>query len=142
MSQENVEFVKGLYEGLGTMEKEQLLEALPELIRQVCDPEIEWVEDPRRADSQTYRGHDGVLASWRRWLEQFDEYGAVLERVVDCEDRVFVVSREEGRGAISGATVAAAIYQVITFREGKVLRYEEFYNEADAREAAGISQEE
>jgi hypothetical protein len=24
----------------------------------ICDPEIEWIEDPQRADSRTYRGHE------------------------------------------------------------------------------------
>ena len=140
MSQENVELVTGLYAGAEAMDKEQLLAALPELIRQACDPEIEWVEDPRRADSRTYRGHDGVLESFERWLEGFDEYGTELERIVDCGDRVFVASREEGTGAISGATVDVATYQVITFREGKVLRYQEFSEEADALGAAGLSE--
>jgi uncharacterized protein len=140
MSRENVEIVTGLYEGAEAMDKEQLLAALPELIRQLCDPEIEWVEDPRRADSRTYRGHDGVLASFERWFEGFDEYGAKLERIVDCGDRVFVASREKGKGAISGATVDAMNYQVITFREGKVLRYQEFSEEAEAFEAAGLSE--
>jgi uncharacterized protein len=140
MSRENVESVTGLYEGAEAMDKEQLLAALPELIRQLCDPEIEWVEDPRRADSRTYRGHDGVLASFERWFEGFDEYGAKLERIVDCGDRVFVASREKGKGAISGATVDAMNYQVITFREGKVLRYQEFSEEAEAFEAAGLSE--
>ncbi len=97
------------------------------------------VEDPRRADSRTYRGHDGVLESWKGWLDGFDRYGATLDRVVDAGDRVFVSAREEGRGAISGVTVGDSLYQVLTFRDGKVLRYQEFYDEADAREAAGLS---
>src|SRR5436190_14934809 len=68
MSQENVEFVKGLYTAAETMDKEQLLAALPALIEQVCDPDIEWVEDPRRADGQTHRGHAGVLRCAGRTL--------------------------------------------------------------------------
>jgi ketosteroid isomerase-like protein len=139
MAQENVDFVKGLYEGVEAMDKEQLLEALPELIPETCDPEIEWIEDPKRADSRTYRGHDGVIESWKRWLDGFDQYGAVLEEVVDCGDRVLVSSRESGRGAISGATVDATNHQVLTFRDGKLLRYQEFYDEADARRAAGLT---
>jgi ketosteroid isomerase-like protein len=139
MSQENVDFVKGLYEGVEAMDKEQLLAALPELIAQTCDPEIEWIEDPKRADSRTYRGHDGVLESWQSWLDGFDQYGAELDRIIDAGDRVFVSAREEGRGAISGVTVGDAIYQVLTFRDGKLLRYQEFYDEADAREAAGLT---
>ena len=41
MSQENVEFVKSLYAAAETMDREQLLAALPALIEQVCDPDIE-----------------------------------------------------------------------------------------------------
>ncbi len=71
------------------------------------------------------------------WMA-FDQYGAVLEEVVDCGDCVLVSSRESGRGAISGATVDATNYQVLSFRDGKLLRYQEFYDEADARRAAGL----
>src|SRR4051794_10588929 len=59
MSEQNVEFVKGLYGAAEALDKQQLLEALPALIEQSCDPEIEWFEDPQRADSRIYRGHEG-----------------------------------------------------------------------------------
>ena len=140
MSQENVEFLEGLLRGAPEMDKQALLDALPELIAQACDPEIEWVEDPRRADRRVYHGHEGVRESWERWLENFDEYGAELERIVDCGDKVFVVMREEGRGSLSGATISQRNYSVYTFRDGKIARYEEFYEEQDAREAAGLSE--
>ena len=140
MSQENVEFVTALFSGAAEMSKEDLLAALPELIRQMCDPQIEWIEDPRRADGRTYRGHQGVLDSFTRWLEDFEEYGGKLEQVRDCGDSVFVTMREEGRGRASGATVSALLYAVMTFREGRVLRYQEFYDEAAALEAAGLAE--
>jgi ketosteroid isomerase-like protein len=136
MSQENVDFVRGLFSGVPDMDRDQLLAALPELISQACDPEIEWVEDPSRADARTYHGHDGVLESWRRWLENFDEYGGELEDIRDCGDAVLATTREEGRGRASGATVSARNYVVMTFRDGKILRYQEFYDEAAALEAA------
>ena len=139
MSQENVEFVKGFLTAGADADKEALLAALPEVIAQMCDPEIEWIEDPQRADARVYRGHDGVRESFERWLDQWDEYGMEPERFVDCGDDVFVVAREHGRGATSGATVSARIYLVFTFRKGKVLRYQEFYDEAEALEAAGLS---
>jgi ketosteroid isomerase-like protein len=140
MSRENVEFVTGLWSGAPEMDKEELLAALPELIRQTCDPEIEWIEDPQRADARTYRGHEGVLASWTEWLVGFDEYGFELDEVRDCGDSVLVTIREEGRGRASGATVSGRNYMVMTFREGKILRYQEFYDEAAALEAAGRSE--
>jgi hypothetical protein len=36
------------------MDKDAMLAALPEMIPQICDPEIEWVEDPQRADGRVY----------------------------------------------------------------------------------------
>jgi ketosteroid isomerase-like protein len=138
MSQENVDFVRGLIEGAPQMDKQALLAALPELIAQACDPEIEWIEDPQRADGRVYRGHEGVRESWERWFEQWDEYGYEAERFVDYGDTVLVVTREYARGATSGATVSARNYHVITLRDQKILRYQEFYNEAAALEAAGL----
>jgi hypothetical protein len=66
MSQETVEFLEGLFAGAKEMDKQALLDALPELIAQTCDPEIEWVEDPRRADRRVYHGYDGVRESFER----------------------------------------------------------------------------
>jgi ketosteroid isomerase-like protein len=139
MSQQNVEFAKGIFAAGQDMDKEAFLAALPEVIAQVCDPEIEWYEDPQRADARVYRGHGGVRESFERWLDQWDEYGTEAERFVDCGDDVLVVAREHARGARSGATVSARIFVVITFRDGKILRYREFYDETAAHEAAGLS---
>ena len=75
-----------------------------------------------------------------RTIEQWDEYGTEAERFIDCGDDVLVVAREHGRGATSGATVSGRIFVVVTFRNGKVLRYREFYDEAAALEAVGLSE--
>ncbi|MFL5892516.1 MAG: nuclear transport factor 2 family protein [Solirubrobacterales bacterium] len=138
MSQENVEFLEGLFAGAKEMDKQTLLDALPELIAQTCDPQIEWIEDPRRADRRVYRGHEGVRESFERWLENFEEYGFEVERMVDGGDKILVYAREEGRGSLSGGIVSQRIYAVYTFRNGKVARYQEFYEEQDALEAAGL----
>ena len=140
MSQENVDFVRGILSGASDMDKDELLAALPQLVENGCDPEIEWIEDPSRADARTYRGHDGVIESFRQWLENFDEWGWELEEVRDCGDRVLATMREEGRGRASGATVSARNYIVMTFRDGKLLRYQEFYDHGMALEAAGLEE--
>jgi ketosteroid isomerase-like protein len=140
MSQENVEIVKGFLAAGAEMDKQTLLAALPEVIAQICDPEIEWIEDPQRADSRVYRGHDGVRESWEHWLDQWDEWGFEAQRFIDCGDDVLVVAREHGRGAMSGATVSARNCMIITIREGKILRYREFYDEAAALKAVGLSE--
>ena len=122
------------------MDKQALLPVLPELIAQGCDPDIEWYEDPQRADARVYRGHGGVRESFERWFEQWDEYGMEAERFIDHGDDVLVVAREHGRGARSGATASSRIFIVLTFRDRKLLRYREFYDEAAALEAVGLSE--
>jgi ketosteroid isomerase-like protein len=139
MSRENVEFVEGLLAGTMAMDKHALLRALPGLIEQSCDPDIEWVEDPQRADGTVYRGHEGVRQSWERWLENWEEYGGEAERFVDCGDDVLVVAREQGRGAASGASVSSRIFAVFTMRAGRIARYQEFYDEQSALEAVGLT---
>jgi ketosteroid isomerase-like protein len=42
------------------------------------------------------------------------------------------VAVEHGRGSASAADVSAGVHVVVTFRAGKILRYEEFYDERDA----------
>jgi ketosteroid isomerase-like protein len=138
MSRENVAFVEGLLAGAGDMDKQALLAALPEFIAQACDPDIEWVEDPQRADAQVYRGHEGVRQSWERWLDHWDEYEGEAEQFIDCGDDVLVIMRERGRGRTSGATVSSRNYLVFTIRAGKIARYQEFYDEQAAFKAVEL----
>src|SRR3954452_22317633 len=114
MSQENIDFVQGLFAATSGMDKEVLLSALPELIAQACDPEIEFHEDPQRVDGRVYRGYDGVLKAFERWLEHCDEYGTEAERFIYCGDDVLVDARAPGRGAGSRATVSGRIFVVFT----------------------------
>jgi uncharacterized protein len=137
MSQENVDFVRGLLQGAADMDKETFLAALPEAVAQVFTDDAEWVEDPQRADQQIWRGHEGICESFRRWFDQWDEYGFEVLSVEDHGEHVLVVSREEGRGRSSGATVWADNHYVLTVREGKIARYQEFYDEQQARAAVG-----
>ncbi len=139
MSQQNVDFVTGLFQAAGGMDKEAMLAALPDLVPQLCDPEVEWIEDPQRADGRVHRGHAGVIESWRGWLEGFGEYGFEIERITDCGgDDVYVVANERGTGALSEVPTRARIYQVFTVKDGKLRRYREFYDENAALEAAGL----
>jgi ketosteroid isomerase-like protein len=141
MSRENVEFVAGIFDAAGAMDKEALLAALPDLVPQICDPEIEWIEDPRRPDSRTYRGHEGVIESWRQWLDTFAEHDFDIERITDCGgDDVFVATTEHGTGARSQAPSRQTLYAVLTVRGGKLRRYREFSDEQAALEAAGLSE--
>ena len=138
MSQANVELVEGLLAGVSGMDRDALLAALPDLVAGLCTPDVEWVEDPRRADGRAHVGHEAVVDSWRRWLEHWDRYGFEVDEVLDCGTEVLVSATESGRGAGSGASVKGRIYALIALRDGKISRYREFTDEQDARRAAGV----
>ena len=139
MSRENVELVGGLLAGAGDADKQALLAMLPEVIAQVCDPNIEWVEDPQRADSRVYHGHEGVQKSFEHWLEQWDEWASEAEQIIDCGDDVLVITHERARGKMSGVSVSTRNYLVFTIRAGKIVRYQEFYDEQAALKAVGLA---
>lgn len=124
--------LRGLLSAAQDLDKDALIAALPSLIPQLCDPDIEWIEDPTRADGRTYHGHEGVRESWMRWLENFGEYHVDVESIADHGERALVTAEEHGRGTASAADVSARIFIVVTFRAGRILRYQEFYDEDSA----------
>jgi len=138
MSRENVEFVESLLAGVADLDRQALLAALPELIAQVADPDIEWVE--AAIDGRVYHGHGGVQQSFERWLDQWEEFGYEAERFVDCGDDVLVVGHEHARGMVSGASVTSRHYAVWTIRAGKIARYREFYDEQTALQVVGLAE--
>jgi ketosteroid isomerase-like protein len=129
--------VRAIFETDAATSKEEMLKALPEVVPALFHPDAEWIEAPERVDAKTHRGHEGIRRSFEHWLEQWDEYHFEALRFEDHDEDVFVVSRESGQGRGSGASTEAIVYSVFSFREGKISRYREFYDEATARAAIG-----
>ena len=44
------------------------------------------------------------------------------------------------RGATSGAEVRSTHYELLTFRDGMIVRIREYYDEANALKAAGLKE--
>ena len=137
MSEQNVAIVRAIFERDDTWDKEEILAALPEMIPALFAPDAEWIEAPERVDAKTYRGHEGIRRSFEHWLEQWDEYRVEAERIEELGDHVLVVARERAKGQGSGAPAQATVYAVFTFRDSKVARYREFYDESAARASIG-----
>jgi len=133
MSQENVAIASRWYEVAGS--KKELLAAMPRTMA-FCHPEVEWTAPE---DGTTYRGREGVSQRLEEWLESFDDYRYEVQRIVDCGgDEVLVVATEVGRGAMSGAEVRSTNYELLTIRDGMIVRIREYYEETNALEAAGL----
>jgi ketosteroid isomerase-like protein len=135
MSQQNVEIAARFYEP--TTSKAELLAAMPKTMA-LCHPEVEWTVPE---DGTTYLGREGVRQRLEEWLESFVEYRYEVQRIIDCGgDEVLVEAAEVGRGAMSGAKVRSTNYELLTIRDGMIVRIREFYDDGDAFEAAGLSE--
>ena len=140
MSQENVDFVKGLFAAGSEMDKEALLAALPELIAQACDPEIVWVQNPNAPDPRTYRGHDGMREFREELGEAFEDVRLDADRFIDAGNQVVVLGSMRARGVGSGVEVREARGWLWTLRDGKVVRHQTYDGHEAALEAAGLSE--
>ena len=134
MSQENLELAARWYEPWAAG-KSELLTDMPR-ISELCHQNVEWSQ---REEGWTHHGREGVREALETWLESFDEYKYEVQQMIDCGgDEVLVVGVEVGRGATSRVEVRSVSYELLTIRDGKIVRFREFHEESEALEAAGL----
>ncbi len=126
MSRESFQIVDGLIDAWNRRD----LPAALEQMHPQC--EVRPVEA-----TETLHGHEGVAAAFRDWFDAFEEFTMEAEDVIAHGDRVLVTMRQRARGKGSGLEIEERFYQLFTLRDGKVFRFEEYSEEADAREALG-----
>ena len=136
VSRGNVEIVRRLYEAFKTRDNVWPFE--------VYDPEIEWEESDAgelvsAGFEPVYRGHDGVRAFWRQWLEAWESIDFRLDDLIDAGDQVVALIWQRNRGRASGAVVEYEYAQVWTLRNGLVIRQRGFIDRQDALRAVGLA---
>jgi hypothetical protein len=87
-----------------------------------------------------HRGHAGVRSWWHESLAVLPDLRSELHEVQDFGEKVFVRGRLHGHGAGSGASFERVLWQAVEWREKKVVWWQAFASEADAREAVGLSE--
>ena len=94
--------------------------------------------DPNRL---VYPGVDGLVEAWRDWLAPWSEFATEVEEVLGGGEKVVVLVRQHGRTAAGSAEVEEKSAVVFTFREGRILRMEFFYDRTSALKSAGLGAE-
>lgn len=131
MSQENVNTVRGMYEAFGQGDIPTVLAAL--------DPQVEWWEAENfiYADHNPYNGPDAVLSVFVRIATEWDGFTVSPEEILDAGETVI------GRGYYSGAykkngeRVRAQFAHLFTFRDGKVVKFQQYTDTAQFLQAVG-----
>jgi ketosteroid isomerase-like protein len=94
--------------------------------------------------------YPGLAGEWRGvgemwtaivdWLSAWEHLRVEAERFYDLDDRVLVLAREIARGKHSGALLDHEIGDLFTMREGKIARWEQYWDRAEAIRATGLKE--
>ena len=95
---------------------------------------------PQRAATEgAYHGHAGVRAWFADTAETFELFRWNVSELCDLGDRVVVIGKIQIRARGSGIETDITSAGIATFREGKLVRWEDFGEMERALEAAGVS---
>jgi ketosteroid isomerase-like protein len=136
VSEKNLEIVRQIYtEGLIDRDPKRLVDEL-------AIPDIEYVDPPDDVDPGSRRGRTDVMLALRRARQSFAEYQHELRELFDAGDTVVaaVSFHATTRGRSKSEVVQKEEAHVWTFRDGKIVRFENGRNLKDALEAAGLSE--
>src|SRR3954452_6564664 len=130
MSKENIELIQRQIEAFNRGDWEGSVEGI--------DPGIEWVVAREHPASRTVRGLDELREYRADWNQMLDRLTLEVEEIVDGDDLIVSVGRIKGTGSDSGAETEVPIAFVSRFRDGRVVRVEEYLDPDVALEAAGL----
>jgi ketosteroid isomerase-like protein len=133
MSAENVEVVRAMYERRerGDMD-----------VSEFVHPDIVFIRigSDLLGDEGEWHGLEAMKAASVEYLNVWDDYRFDVERLMDLDDRVLVLETQTARGKRSGATISREVATLLTFRDGRIVRWEYYWDRAEALEAAGVSE--
>ncbi len=131
MSRENVEVVRSQHDYFNRTGK-------PLATAYAAD--ARWTTAREDPDSDTYDGVQEIERLFDNWRGMFPGLRIESDEYLASGDKVFTWVRLIGAGGGSGAGVDMEQAQVWTFRGGKAIRVEEYFDRAEALEAAGLSE--
>ena len=133
MSQQNVEIVRGLY---GDFARGVFWNAAPLFAPEVVLKRIggEFSD----AFPGEWRGIEAFTAGQLEYIEAFEDLRVQGEEFFDLGDRVLVLVRHRGKGRESGLPYDREVADLLTLRDGVVVRWEGYWDRTEALEAVGL----
>jgi ketosteroid isomerase-like protein len=129
MSQENVEIVRSFFE---KSDLEAAFELIAEDVTYSFHGEARYL-----AGAEELFGKPAAARWMVDWFSRFRDYRFEIDEILDWGDRVLVVSTHNAVGRASGVPIQQPTTQVVTVRDGKIVRQDFFGSREEAVEAAG-----
>ncbi|HKR21273.1 MAG TPA: nuclear transport factor 2 family protein, partial [Pyrinomonadaceae bacterium] len=135
VSAENKQAIEGLYAAFGRGDVPFVLSTL--------HPEIEWWEAESfiYADKNPYRGPQSVLLGvFARLVSEWDGFAAKPDEVLDAgDDAIVACGHYIAKHKKTGRAVKAQFAHVFKFKDGKVVKFQQYTDTAQFREAVAVS---
>lgn len=90
----------------------------------------------------SYRGHAGLRKFLTDNAENFDLFHPTYDEVRSVGDRVIALGKTRLRGKGDGVEIEVPSALVITYREGKVVRFEDLADREKALESLGLTEQD
>ena len=144
MSDANVENLRGMLAVYSTGTIQALLEAWrrgevdPALLA-LFDPEVTY-EDYDLPDhaGEVFHGLQGVMEATETWSEPYEEITNELQRIVGSGDCLVAIHRFRARARHTGIEFDQRSAYAYTFRDGKIIRIQGYWDPQEALAAAGL----
>jgi ketosteroid isomerase-like protein len=133
MSRESLEIVREMYK---RRERGDMY------VGEFVHPELVFVRIGAEAPDFTgeWHGMEGLKRATADYLNVWEDYSFEVERMIDLGDRVLVLEKQTARGRRSGAVISQDVGALLTLRDRLIVRWEYYWERADALEAAGIAE--
>jgi ketosteroid isomerase-like protein len=134
VSAENVEIVRRALEAWQRDDLDSFLS--------VIDPNVELLTAIERGlghAGRIFRGHEGMRENWNLWRTEFDDFWIETDEIRDLgRGRVLNLAHTRFRGRASGIMVESQLALVVTLRDGKIVRSEDYLSHKEALKAVGL----
>ena len=130
MSEENVNLVRGMYAGFGKGDIPAVLSTL--------HPQVEWWEAENfiYAEKNPYVGPNEVLSGvFMRLGEEWDGFAVSPKAFHDAGDTVIAEGYYSGTYKKTGKPVRSQFAHLFTFRDGQVVKFQQYTDTAQFAEA-------
>jgi uncharacterized protein len=132
MSEQNIEFLKGVYGAFARGDVPAVLGAFAD--------DIEWYEAEGLPYGGLYRGGEAVAQNVFGPIDRdVDGFAVTPEEFVGSGDTVAAVVRYTGTGKATGKTLDVPVVHVWDIRDGKAARFRQFIDTVKFREVVPTS---
>jgi ketosteroid isomerase-like protein len=137
MSQEDVEFVRGIYENLTDAYKTG---DYTQLIEDFCHPDVVLKTSGMFPETGDYTGYEGLRAFTANQAEALEQMWVQPAEFIDAEDRVVVPLRFGGKARHTGIEAAFSVVHVWAIRDRRASRLDMYRGREEALKAVGLEE--